>query len=656
MADELYLPQVDYTSRDYTSLSTDLKGLIENFAPQWTSRDSSDFGIVLLELFAYLGDVLNYQIDRAANESFINTSTQRDTVLRIARLLNYIPNDINPSTGTVVFSNYSNSPVTISSDPGSPTYHTLSTISDGTNPAISFTLDSTVTIPAGTLATPSTASTTVTQGALIVDELIGTSDGTPNQEFALENLGVITGSTISVKVGSLSYTRVNFLIDYGNEDPVFSTYTDGAGVTRIVFGDGVSGRIPTNGTNITASYRYSDTSGSAGNISASTLTVLSPSLSNVEVTNTIAFSGGSDAETTDSVRINAPLSLRALNRAVSLRDYISLAVQINGVAKANAMSTSFGAVTVFISAAGGGALSSTLQNQIQNSYTDTVPPGTTIAIRDFTPVYPYVTVTVNVLPQYSAANVGAGVASALATLFAFDNVTFNDLINQGSLYAACNAVDGVAYVTLNNFEKFTINPNSGSKIYSQSAVTETSTATTATHVVVDSTVGLWSSSSLGIGGSNPRIISPTSFNNATITGITSTVGTALAITGITSTTAGSGTITYAIANPPLVVGQKVTVTGAAASQYNVVAQPVTTVSTTGFTVTASVTSGATSTATATTINGAVAISTAPTSVVASGTTITIQGFGTITDLSCNVNEVPIYEPTYINVITSGGTS
>lgn len=570
MADELYLPQVDYTSRDYTSLSSDLKGLIENFAPQWTSRDSSDFGIVLLELFAYLGDILNYQIDRAANESFITTSTQRDTVLRIARLLNYVPNDISPATGTVTFSNYATTPVTISINPASPDYGTLTTISDGTNPAIGFTLDNSVTITGGTLSVPATAAVTVTQGALVVDELIGSSDGTPNQEFALGSLGVITGSTISVKVGTLSYTRVDFLIDYGSDDPVFSTYTDGAGITRIVFGDGVSGRIPTNGTNITSSYRYSDTAGKLGNIAANTLTVVSPTRANLEVTNALSFSGGSDAETTDSVRINAPLSLRALNRAVSLRDYISLAVQVNGVAKANAMSTSFGAVTVFVAASGGGTLSSTLQNQIQTAYTDAVPPGTTLSIRDFTPVYPYVTVTVNVLPQYNAANVGAAVSSALATLFAFDNVTFNDLINQGSLYAACNAVDGVAYVTLNNFQKFAVNPNSVSKIYSQLAVTTASISTSATTVTVDSTVGLFA-------GSNARIISPAAFNNATITNVVAT----------------TNTITF---------------------------------------------------------------SSSPTSAIATGTTITIQGFGTVTDLSCNVNEVPIYEPTYINVITSGGTS
>lgn len=562
MADNLYLPQVDYTSRDYTSLSSDLKALIENFAPQWTSRDSSDFGIVLLELFAYLGDILNYQIDRAANESFITTSTQRDTVLRIARLFNYVPNDINPATGSVTFSNYSTSSVTI------PVGTKLVTTGDGTNSAVEFTTDTAVTISAGTISTPTTGTVTVTQGNLVADELVGVSDGTPNQEFALSSLGVITGSTVSVKVGTLSYTRVDFLIDYGSDDPVFSTYTDGAGVTHVVFGDGVSGRIPTNGTSVYASYRYSDTAGALGNIAANKLNIISPAISNVEVTNPLSFSGGSDAESTDSVRVNAPLSLRSLTRAVSLRDYIGLAIQVNGVAKANAMSTAYGAVTVFIAAAGGGTLSSTLQNQVKTAYVDAVPPGTTLSIRDFTPVYPYVTVTVNVLPQYNAANVGAAVASALGTLFAFDNVTFNDLINQGSVYAACNAVDGVAYVTLNHFQKFAANPSSVTNIYSQSAVTTASLSTSATTITVDSTVGLYTGA---------RIISPSAFNNATISTITTA----------------TNTITF---------------------------------------------------------------SATTSSVVASGTTLVIQSYGTVTDLSCNVNEVPIYEPTYINVITSGGTS
>ena len=335
---------------------------------------------------------------------------------------------------------------------------------------------------------------------------------------------------------------------------------------------------------------------------------------------------------------------------MSLKDYSSLAVQIDGVEKANAMSTVFSSVVLFIAAAGGRASTAAFKQTIKDYFVDKIPPNTTLTVNDFTAVYPYVTVTVNVLPQYNANTVGGNVAVALYNLFELDNVTFNDLITQGDIYSACSSLDGVAYIVINGFEKRPVNPGAASGIYSQTAALTAAVSTAATNLIVDSTAGLFTSTPIG-----PRIISPTAFNNTTVTGITSSAGATIAISGITSTTAGSGTITYSATNPALVVGQRVTITGATATQYNVVSQPVATVSTTAFTITASVASGSTSTATATTIDGAVTISTAPTSVVSSGTAIVIQGFGNVSDLSCSVNEVPILEKTYINVITSGGT-
>jgi hypothetical protein len=50
-ASSSYIPQVDYTSRDYETIREDLLNLIPNYAPNWTNRDPSDFGITLVELF-----------------------------------------------------------------------------------------------------------------------------------------------------------------------------------------------------------------------------------------------------------------------------------------------------------------------------------------------------------------------------------------------------------------------------------------------------------------------------------------------------------------------------------------------------------------------------------------------------------------------------
>jgi hypothetical protein len=454
MADNLYVPQVDYTSRDFLSISSDMKALIANFAPQWTSRDSSDFGIVLIELFSYMGDLLNYSIDRAANESFISTSTQRDTVLRLANLLNYTPNDINPATGAITLSNRATSAVTVKSGT------TFSTEPDGTGNQIIFSLDSDVTIASLVGTTPSTASGAVTQGKIVTDELLAVSNGLPYQTFQLANTGVITGGTVTVKVNNIVYTKVPYVIDYGAQSPVFSIRTTGSGFSVIEFGDGTSGRIPPTGAVIKVSYRYTDTAGSLGNITAGTLTrvISDPDgvpIYDVSVTNAATFSGGKDAESTNSIRVNAPLALRTLNRAVSLKDYSQLAVQINGISKAIAAASTYANITLYVAANGGGSLSNSLKTAVENYFVDKTPPNTTVTVLDYRKAYPYLNITVNVLPQYTASVVAAEVTNALYSLFDFDNVIFNDLVSVGDIHSACRSVDGVSYITLNGYEKLT---------------------------------------------------------------------------------------------------------------------------------------------------------------------------------------------------------
>ena len=105
MAEINYIPQVDYTSKDYAAIRDDMISRISDFLPDWTSRDPADFGIVLIELFAYMGDILNYYIDRSANEAFMTTASQRDSVLYLARLLGYNPTTVIASSVTLTFTN-----------------------------------------------------------------------------------------------------------------------------------------------------------------------------------------------------------------------------------------------------------------------------------------------------------------------------------------------------------------------------------------------------------------------------------------------------------------------------------------------------------------------------------------------------------------------
>lgn len=58
----LELPALD--DRRFADLVAEARGLIPAYAPAWTNHNASDPGITLVELFAYLTEILIYRLDR----------------------------------------------------------------------------------------------------------------------------------------------------------------------------------------------------------------------------------------------------------------------------------------------------------------------------------------------------------------------------------------------------------------------------------------------------------------------------------------------------------------------------------------------------------------------------------------------------------------
>ena len=81
---------IDYMARDYDSLLQSMREQIPTKLPEWTDYTSeADFGDVLLELFAHMGDILSYYQDRIANESFLSTAQTRRSIIDHLRLIGY---------------------------------------------------------------------------------------------------------------------------------------------------------------------------------------------------------------------------------------------------------------------------------------------------------------------------------------------------------------------------------------------------------------------------------------------------------------------------------------------------------------------------------------------------------------------------------------
>ncbi len=450
MADSNYIPQVSYTSRDYTSIRQDLLDLIPLYAPEWTSRNPADFGIVLLELFAYVGDLINYNIDRSTNESFITTASQRDSVLQIASLLGYVPTQKTAASATLTFQNSTSNAITV------PPLTQVSTTSvvNGETVQIVFETDEEVTVPAKVGAVNGSASVLATQGESIFDELLGTSNGTSAQAFELAESSVIE-SSITISINNIVYNQVPFLIDYVASDPVFVVNTNADGVTSVIFGDNVSGRIPPSGAEIYASYRVGG--GDIGNVAVNTLTYLITNVvSGLTVNNQTAASGGADEESTDSIRINAPASLKALNRAVSLLDYASLALQVTGVSKAVAKANVYSSITLYIALFGDRGIDgssnpttifNTVANRVANYFIDKCPPNTTITVQPPTYTEIDITVDVTVSPEYRTSAVKSQIENALNLLLDIDNVIFGDVIRLNDVLQTISSVNGVLQIT-----------------------------------------------------------------------------------------------------------------------------------------------------------------------------------------------------------------
>jgi len=93
---------IDYTSRDYSSIREDLIGYAKRYYPD-TFKDFSEasFGALMLDTVAYVGDIMSFYLDYQVNESFLDTASEYDNVLRLSEQMGYKYVGSNSTTGMV---------------------------------------------------------------------------------------------------------------------------------------------------------------------------------------------------------------------------------------------------------------------------------------------------------------------------------------------------------------------------------------------------------------------------------------------------------------------------------------------------------------------------------------------------------------------------
>lgn len=446
----LNTPGFDFASRDYENIRRDLLIRAERVLPDWTDRDPSDFTMLLVDLWAYMGDILHYYIDRAAGEAFLETATQRESILALANLFDYTPRNRTPARVTVYLANSSSASVVV---PEGTVF-----VGSGSDANYEFYTKVSTTILGG-----QTGTVVAYEGKQFSDEtLTNSATGQVGQVYTISNSQVIP-STVRVfvyedGVTPTEWTRVQNINAVPTTVSGFSVYTTPEGFTAVQFGNRVSGRVPPVGVRITVN--YDTTNGQDGNIPQNKILGFKFNQTNgLAVSSASAGTGGSNGESLESIKRSIKAAIQTQSRAVTLQDYVDLSLQITGVYKAVASFSpptstvaiytipyiadyvSYATSTITVDPVTAATVEGTLQQLSMLGITVDAP--TTITLKPKS-----ITGTIYVTNGYEAAAVKRIVENAIDSFFTIEAVEFGKDLRIGDVYRLVHGVEGVDYATL----------------------------------------------------------------------------------------------------------------------------------------------------------------------------------------------------------------
>jgi len=97
--------EVSYLNKSFVDFKGDLITFIKNYYPTtWTDFNEANPGMIMLELAAYVGDVLSFYVDNQFKENLLAYAEEEGNVINIAQAMGYKPKTIVPATAEVLIS------------------------------------------------------------------------------------------------------------------------------------------------------------------------------------------------------------------------------------------------------------------------------------------------------------------------------------------------------------------------------------------------------------------------------------------------------------------------------------------------------------------------------------------------------------------------
>lgn len=318
------------TELDFDQIKKNLKDYLKAQS-EFTDYDFEGSGLsVLIDLLAYNTHYNAFYINMAINEMFLDSAVKRESLVSIAKLLNYTPRSARAAQAIVN--------LTVNGVTGSPSSLTLPryTAFSSTVGETGFTFYNTEPITIVPISgVYSYSDIQIYEGTYVVNRFDVGADAGPAVKYEIPNADIDT-TTLRVTVQSTAISTVSqtYTLFAGDitkvaaDTAVYFLEQNTKGFYQIYFGDGVLGKRLFTGNRITVEYLV--TNGTAANTSEKITQTfdLTGSLTGGTYTDvtvaTVENSGaGQDPETTDEIRFNAPKTAASQNRLVTKYDYES---------------------------------------------------------------------------------------------------------------------------------------------------------------------------------------------------------------------------------------------------------------------------------------------------------------------------------------------
>ena len=303
---------------DFDIVKSNLKSFLQD-QPEFSDYNFEGSGFaVLLDTLAYNTHYLGFNANMLANEMYLDSADIRKNIVSLAKMLGYTPTSAKSPVANVDILLNNASGATVSMAKGTAFTSKVNDVNYQfvTNEDIIMTPQdgvyrfSNVNIYEGTLAT-----------------YRYTVDSTDvDQKFIIPNVNADT-STLKVTIQNsnsdttqTTYTLASGLKGLTNTSKAYFLQETDTGRFEVYFGDDVIGSKLSDGNIVILQYVVSNRE-EANGASSFSLSGNIGGFTNATITTNSNAQGGSDPETKESIRFNAPLQYTAQDRAFTTTDY-----------------------------------------------------------------------------------------------------------------------------------------------------------------------------------------------------------------------------------------------------------------------------------------------------------------------------------------------